>query len=204
MLGPWYTIRHTMIRKQLRRLAFNFWYYLQPPWDTRVTPPEVEVFANKHPPGRALDLGCGTGTNMIYLAERGWDTVGVDFAPKAIRAAQYRILHREYKSRFLVDDVTRLDKVVGLFDLILDMGCYHNLEEVEQDSYIKNLVRLLAPGGSYLLYVFFRPTGESPRPGVIETDLTRISKHFYINSRQDSFERETRPSAWLTFQNHQA
>jgi len=190
-----------MIKKQIQRLAFNLRYYRQPPWDTRTTPPEVEAFANIHPPGRALDLGCGTGTNMIYLAERGWDTVGVDYAPKAIRAAKRRIKHSENISQFIVDDVTQLNKVVGTFDLILDIGCYHNLGEVEQDSYIKNLIRFLAPGGYYLLYVFFRSSDEIARPGAIEADLTRISKHLSQHSRQDGLERGTRPSAWLTFQN---
>lgn len=190
-----------MIRKLIQRLAFNFWYLRKPPWDTRVTPPEVKAFANQHPPGRALDLGCGTGTNMIYLAERGWETVGVDYAPKAIRAAKRRIKDSAYSAHFFVDDVTKLNKVVGRFDLILDMGCYHNLGEGEKDSYIKNLIRYLAPGGYYLLYVFFRSTDKSPGPGAIEADLTRISDYFHIRSREDGLERETRPSAWLTFQN---
>jgi len=193
-----------MIRKRIRRFAFNFWYYRQPPWDTRVTPPEVVAFADQYPPGRALDLGCGTGTNMIYLAERGWNTVGVDFAPRAIRAAQRRVKHLDHNIDFFVDDVTRLDKVSGQFDFILDMGCYHSLDCVEQESYIKNLMRVLAQEGHYLLYIFYRPSAESARPGVIEADLTRISAHLNLFARQDGLERETRPSAWLHFQKKQA
>lgn len=192
-----------MSRKRLRRFAFNLWYYRQPPWDTRITPPEVVEFADQHPPGRALDLGCGTGTNMIYLAERGWDTVGVDFAPKAIRAARRKVKHAEHKPLFFVDDVTRPHKVSGQFDLILDMGCFHNLDEHGQEAYLANVARLLAPGGHYLLYVFFRPSAESARPGAIESDLSRISSRLTLHSRQDSFERETRPSAWLHFQKQQ-
>src|SRR5438132_11612963 len=52
------------------------------PWDSGVPPPElVEVVEGPQAlePGRALDLGCGTGTNCIYLAEHGWDATGVDF-----------------------------------------------------------------------------------------------------------------------------
>ena len=57
------------------------------PWDTNITPPEVKEFIAAAPPGKALDLGCGTGTNAITLAQHGWQATGVDFAPKAIRTA---------------------------------------------------------------------------------------------------------------------
>jgi len=75
----------------LQRLFFNLWYYFNPPWDTGITPPEV-VEAIEGPealrPGRALDLGCGTGTNSLYLARHGWNVVGVDLAVRAIRQAR--------------------------------------------------------------------------------------------------------------------
>src|SRR5688500_14230632 len=60
------------------------------PWDTGIPPPElVEVIEgpNALEPGRALDLGCGTGTNAMYLAQHGWTAVGVDFSSHAIESA---------------------------------------------------------------------------------------------------------------------
>ena len=39
-------------------------------------------------PGRALDLGCGTGTDSIYLAQHGWDVTGVDMVPRALDIAR--------------------------------------------------------------------------------------------------------------------
>lgn len=60
----------------------------QTPWDTQVTPPEVMEFIARTPPGKAVDLGCGTGTNAITLARHGWRVTGVDFVPKAILAAR--------------------------------------------------------------------------------------------------------------------
>ena len=52
-------------------LSTNWWQFQwkywrgQTPWDTNITPPEVEDFVKTASPGRALDLGCGTGTNAI-------------------------------------------------------------------------------------------------------------------------------------------
>ena len=71
------------------RWKFHWRYWRrQTPWDTQVTPPEVMEFIARTPPGKALDLGCGTGTNAIALARHGWRVTGVDFIPKAILAAR--------------------------------------------------------------------------------------------------------------------
>jgi methylase of polypeptide subunit release factors len=74
----------------LRKLWFNLAYYQKHVWDTGITPQEVMSFIASHVPGKALDIGCGTGTNVIALAKSGWQVTGVDFAPRAIRIAKKR------------------------------------------------------------------------------------------------------------------
>jgi len=66
----------------LRRINFNLWYFRRPPWDRGISPPELFDFISKHPAGRAIDLGCGTATNVITLAQNGWQVTGIDFAPR--------------------------------------------------------------------------------------------------------------------------
>src|SRR5262245_2677638 len=113
---------------QWRRVMYNLMYRLGAPrWDTGITPPEVVDIiegANALPPGRALDLGCGTGTNVLYLAQHGWEVVGVDFSPLAIQRARQRA--QKTPAVTLVEgDVTRLSQlaIAGPFDFILDIGC---------------------------------------------------------------------------------
>jgi SAM-dependent methyltransferase len=184
----------------LRRWKFHTWYQGDepPPWDTGVTPPEVVSFVTGHPPGRALDLGCGTGTNVIYLAKHGWQATGIDFAWSAIRAARLKARQAGVKVNLRVGDVTRLRHVHGPFDLILDIGCFHNVAATGRPAYRTNLERLLAPGGTYLLYVHLRPEAKTSGHGVLEAELVALGNRLRLVSRQDGFDRD-RPSAWLTF-----
>jgi SAM-dependent methyltransferase len=184
--------------KILRRLFFNLWYYREPPWDTGVSPPELMSFIESHPPGRALDLGCGTGTNVITLARNGWQATGVDFAPRAIRTARRKARDAALGVDLRVDDVTKLEDISSQFDLILDMGCFHSLSNQGKSDYVQNLDQLLAPGGTYLMYGFFKEDGESGS-GLLEADLDAISEHLDLIERQDGSERGLRPSAWFKY-----
>src|SRR5262245_52621837 len=60
------------------------------PWDTGIPDPMlVEVIESRViPPGCTLEVGCGTGTNAIYLAQQGFDVVGVDISPVAVENAR--------------------------------------------------------------------------------------------------------------------
>jgi cyclopropane fatty-acyl-phospholipid synthase-like methyltransferase len=182
----------------LRKILFTFWYFRNPPWDTNQTPPEVLEFILNNLPGKALDLGCGTGTNAITLAENGWQVTGVDFAPNAIWAAKRKAKAAGAVADFHIGDVIRLDGIEGPFDLILDIGCYHNLSPQEMTNYRENIHRLLGSEGTFMLYTFFRENATSGS-GVVEADLEAFSPPLTLVSRVDSFERGSRPAAWLTF-----
>lgn len=180
-----------------RKILFQMIYLRKPRWDTGITPPEVMAFLKDHAPGRALDLGCGTGTNVITLAQHGWQVVGVDFVGVAIRQAKRKARHAGIKADLRKEDVTRLKGISGKFDLILDIGCFHSLTPEARLTYTHNLTRLLAPGGAFLLYAFFKTTGSSN--GVQPEDLDLLEKHLKLVDRQDGTEGGLRPSAWFTF-----
>jgi cyclopropane fatty-acyl-phospholipid synthase-like methyltransferase len=128
------------------------------PWDTGVTPPEVvELVEGKTPlpPGRALDLGCGTGNEVAYLARHGWTATGVDLVQVAIDRAASKIegLPNAAVRR---GDVTKLGEMGldGPFDLVLDLGCFHSLSSDGRDAYAAGVGSLTATGAVLFMFAF--------------------------------------------------
>lgn len=181
----------------MQRAFFSLRYlFSKPPWDTGIPAPELVRAIADRPPGRALDLGCGTGTNVRYLAEHGWQPTGLDFVPSAIAQARRRL--GPLAADLRVADVTRLSGLdfPGLFDLALDVGCFHSLTADGQRSYAFGLERWLQPGGIYLLYAW------QPGPGSKGRGLRReaVEAAFSHGFRLARFEQgQGRPSAWYYF-----
>ena len=184
---------------RLRHLYFKLLYFRKPPWDTQVSPPELMEFIAQYAPGRALDLGCGTGTNVITLAQHGWRVTGVDYVGRALRQAKKKAQQAGVTADFQVDDVTKLKNITGVFDLVLDIGCFHSLATNEKRAYIHNLERLTTPGSIYLMYGFFREADGSG-PGLREPDLNGLERSFDLINREEGVDRGQRPSVWVTYQ----
>ena len=159
------------------------------PWDTGITPPEVvDFWARALLPrtGRALDLGCGTGTNVHYLARLGLTAVGVELAgPALVRAHVRRAqVDAEVRARmaFVQADVSTLPFHGLDAAYILDIGCFHAVHPDRRDAYAAQVIDNLAPGGYYQLYAFDRITDTRDgdldqgwrglRPGEVEQRFT--------------------------------
>lgn len=183
-----------------RRLVFNFWYFRKPPWDSGISPPELLEFIQTHPAAKAIDLGCGTGTNVITLARAGWQVTGVDFASRAIRIAKTKLKRENLEADLHVGDVTKLDNITGQYDLALDIGCFHSLSHAGKLDYLTQLDRILTPSGFWLMYGFFNPTPLRSGPGLVEAEIDLISARFTLISRNNGFDRRQRTSAWFLFQ----
>jgi cyclopropane fatty-acyl-phospholipid synthase-like methyltransferase len=181
----------------LRKLWFDLAYrFTQPRWDTGITPPElVELIETRQlPAGRALDLGCGTGTNVLYLARHGWQAIGVDFVGWAIDAARRKARAAGLTANFHRADVTRLNFLQPPIDLALDIGCFHSIAAERRPAYIAGLTRLVRPRGLFLCYAF-KPEAQAGGPAVDEmTDLFAAG----FELRQVEHGQGT-PSAWYTF-----
>jgi 2-polyprenyl-3-methyl-5-hydroxy-6-metoxy-1,4-benzoquinol methylase len=183
------------------RLTFLWRYFrAETPWDTNVTPPEVVEFIGRTPPGKALDLGCGTGTNAITLARHGWQVTGIDFIPRAVRTARRKAAKAGLHIDFHVADVSDLDWLSGPYDYVLDIGCLISLSAAQQTEYARGVARLLRPGGWFMLY------GWLPRPW--QGRIMGLSPEAVEELLQDCLEKRRRvigqesnhPSAWYWYQ----
>jgi SAM-dependent methyltransferase len=188
----------TMLISLLRWLRFNLWYFHRPPWDTGVTPPELESFSRAHPAGKAIDLGCGTGTNLAYLARCGWQVVGVDFALRAVEIARRRLVWEQLRGEVRLGDVAKIESLGSGYDLVLDIGCLHGLSEAARRAYLSGLPGLLANGGTYLLYAHLQSPSPA-REGLAEEEVRCLGQHLRQVTRQDSLDRFGRPAVWLEF-----
>jgi SAM-dependent methyltransferase len=115
------------------------------------------------PFGRALDLGCGTGSHTIELAERGWTATGIDAVERAISKAGDRA--PSSGATFVVGDVTDLGAsgVEGPIDFFLDVGCFHGLDDDQRAAMGRGVTALAGPDATLLLLAF-RPSGRPLLP----------------------------------------
>jgi SAM-dependent methyltransferase len=152
------------------------------------------------PPATALDLGCGTGDNSIYLAEHGWQVTGVDFASKALDKARAKAAARQVPVNFVRADVTQLSSEgIGTdFALIVDHGCLHCISADDRDAYVRE-VTAVAALDARLLIVAFIPGASYAVPGIAPTEVERrFTPHWNVLTTGDEpgLDREGRQSAY--------
>ena len=185
----------------IRRLSFEHWYWLgRTPWDTGISPPELLEFIETHKPGRAIDIGCGTGTNIVALARAGWQVTGIDFASRAIRKAKRKVAEAHVQAELYVRDATALYGITGPFDLAFDLGCFHGVLQDCRAEYLDELDRILTLGGFWLLYAFLTADADHAQPGLDEAGIRALTSRFTLLSRRDGFDNRGRSSTWFLFQ----
>jgi len=131
------------------------------PWDIGPRRELVElVDSGRIKPCKAIDLGSGTASNCIFLAQRGFQVTGVDFALAAVDLGKKRAEEAGVTVDFIQDDLTKLRYVSGSFDLLVDYGTMDDLHPSKRDSYMQNVLPLTHPGSLFLLYCFeWQPRG---------------------------------------------
>ena len=140
------------------------------PWDSGITPPEIEAFwqSGRLAPSQlavalgtlpiAIDLGCGTGTNLAFLARQGMHAIGVELAGNALEVARARLRQRAPELLVQIDliqgSVMELPLGKAHAHYIMDVGCFHAMPLAGRPLYAQGVIRNLAPGGYYQLYAF--------------------------------------------------
>lgn len=109
-----------------------------------------------NPLGSVLDMGCGNGRNLIFLAEEfGMHGVGYDISAAAIKQAQaasvnYKI---DYAAKSMAGDIPLPDNSQTI---VLDMMASHFLNEKERAHMRDEIFRVLKPGGWLFIKTFLR------------------------------------------------
>jgi SAM-dependent methyltransferase len=103
--------------------------------------------------GPVLDVGCGLGSEVSYLAGTGWRAVGIDLSWAAVSRARLLHVAKSDGCMFACADLLRLPFGAGSFALAVDRGCFHYLPRERWREYAAEVHRVLRPGGRLLLRV---------------------------------------------------
>jgi cyclopropane fatty-acyl-phospholipid synthase-like methyltransferase len=135
--------------------SFDERYKGNPPWDIGRAQSEVITIEEEGKIwGRVLDVGCGTGENTLYLAERGYQVMGVDLSPRAIAKARDKAEARGLEVNFVVHDALQLD-ILGLeFDTVIDSGLFHVFNDEDRSRFAESVAGVLTSGGYYHMLSF--------------------------------------------------
>jgi SAM-dependent methyltransferase len=128
--------------------------YRELPWFSSKPYPWLKTTVESHgfaPGSRVLDIGCGAGTNALFLASSGFRASGIDLAPGAIRAAEKRARSAGLEADFRVGDALRLPFRRATFGGLVDIGCFHTLPVRLRRQYADEVSRVLRPGGRFAL-----------------------------------------------------
>jgi len=153
----------------VKSVIYDWMYRTWAPWDSVGFRQDLvdfisdrDITADRFP--RTVDLGCGTGANVVYLAQQGHDSWGVDFSPVAIMKAEERAASAEVSPNFVVGDLTAgsIDDLEGPFDLLIDFGTLDDLKGEARKAMADTVTRLSRPGSIFLEYCFYGVTEELP------------------------------------------
>ncbi|MFB1296840.1 class I SAM-dependent methyltransferase [Mycobacterium sp. pW049] len=151
---------------------------IRPPWSIDEPQPEIRALidAGKFH-GDVLDAGCGEAAVSMYLAERGFTTVGLDQSPTAIELARQEAQRRGLTTAtFDVADISAFTGYDGRFGTIVDSTLFHSMPVELRDGYQQSIVRAAAPGASYFVLVFDRTSmpAEGPVNAVTSDELRDV------------------------------
>ncbi len=148
------------------RQLFEKMYQGQAPWDTgRPQPAIINLAEAGQIRGSVLDVGCGTGENILYLAAKGHNSWGLDFLPLVIERAKAKAAQREIDAHFIVGNALDLARLGRQFDTVIDCGLFHTFADEERPVFIEGLTKVLGPRGLLYLLCFSdeEPGTEGPR-----------------------------------------
>ncbi|MCX6899049.1 MAG: class I SAM-dependent methyltransferase [Verrucomicrobia bacterium] len=148
-----------------------------PPWDTRRPSTQLRLLleSGSVKPCRALDLGCGTGTNVIFLAQQGFSATGVDLSGVAIQRAREKARAAAVSVNFVCASVLALPDFGVPFAFVFDCGCFHTLAKDQRRTFVEQVLGVTRPGSIFLLLCGNAKEPLDPGPPTVSEEEIRAT-----------------------------
>lgn len=149
--------------------VYDWMYKYWAPWDAVGVREDLRTLLStgRVDPGaypRSVDLGCGSGANVVYLAEQGFDSWGIDFSAVALAKARERARTAGVECHWVQGDLTA-EAIAGVaepFDFLIDFGTLDDLRGANRRAMVATIDRLSSPGSVFLEWCFYGPTEDLP------------------------------------------
>ncbi|MBW6486962.1 MAG: class I SAM-dependent methyltransferase [Syntrophobacterales bacterium] len=174
-----------MIKDQMNRI-----YSTMPldiiPWNIKNPPQILTNLVEKEiiKPCKIIDLGCGAGNYILYLAKKGFDATGLDISESAIQIAKNSALEKGIKCNFIVASVMDYNFDTSKpFDCAYDWEVLHHVFPEQRAQYISNVSKLLKSGGQYMSVCFSEDSPQFGGKGKFRK--TPIDTELYFSSENE-------------------
>jgi SAM-dependent methyltransferase len=161
------------------------------PWSHEEPTLFLAEICRRRQPGAALDIGCGAGTDSLFLAQQGWDVSSLDFMPKALEYTEQRARDAGVSITPVLADIS--DWVPPQkYDLVLDHGLLHNMDPVRFAAYRDTVMSALADDGEFVLLHWHPLFGgqANGKMGPTRRDRDEIKAFFAPDLQERFFARE--------------
>jgi SAM-dependent methyltransferase len=159
------------------------------PWDSGEPAVELVEYFNglQSPPKSVFEVGCGTGTNAIWMSKQGCEVTATDISPTAIDLAKAKAENSKKKIQFAVSDIVQtLPVPPNSVDFVFDRGVYHTMTPKNRKLFAERVALALSNGGFWLCLAGssdqIRAEGEMGPPQLKAADLIdNIEEYFEIH-----------------------
>lgn len=172
------------------------------PWDSGIPSTElIRVIEDGGFPGTTvLEMGCGTGTNAIELARRGYTVTAIDVVDLAIQQARDKARQAGIVVDFRLGSVTQVD-LGGPYDCLFDLGLYHGIRNRDLSGFRRILTKVSRTGTRWLCLAGNARESLADGPPVvreetIRTELEPLFKILEVREFRFDLRPDLQPLAW--------
>ena len=145
---------------------------------------------------RVLEVGCGTGTDLLQFARGGSKVIGIDLTPRSIEITRQRFRVYDLNGGFAIGDAENLAFPDNSFDVVYSFGVIHHTPDTQRA--VSEFHRVLSPGGRAIVMLYNRAslyywTSLMLRRGLIGGEIFRSSTAEIMSRHVEYSESEARP-----------